>query len=355
MSVDQGTATVALRRAPLADLRTIDFRSSERNFWADERALWRRFMASWAGIDDAAWSLPGAAPSDAGGPDWSLLDHVGHVADWQEIGFDYVTRAAAGGRWPTDDDYEGGDFDRFNEARRAPWARLAPAEIRRRLAVGHERLLGVVEALPMDTIRGDAAWGWVHMILHGHTLDHLGIVEPWADALRDRQAEGDPLGPDPRIGTGDEAVDAAAFQAADVALFDQLDAVLETIPEADWTTGEVTAGWTVRDHVAHLADWFDEGHRVITAFLATGAWADDPEEGIDAWNARAVARSVGRSRADVLERYRAGRVRLQELVRTLPQAVVRDPLGWDWVYDCLHGHARKHLARLGPFAAALQP
>lgn len=347
-------APLALRSDPLSRLRSVDFRSPERDFWADEAALWDRFMASWAGIDEAAWSLPGAAPSDAGGPDWSLLDHVGHVADWQELALDYVARAASGGPWPSDEDFEGGDFDRFNEARRAPWDRLAPAEIRRRLEAGHDRLVALARTISLDTVRTDDAWGWVHMVLHGHTLDHLGVIEPWADGLRDRQADGDPLGPDPRVGSGDERADAAAFRAADSALFAQLDDLLATIPEAAWTAGEVTDGWTIRDHVAHLADWFEEGARVVSAYQSTGAWAGDPPEGIDAWNARAVARSANATRDDVLQRYREGRSRLQALVATLPQAAVRDPLGWDWVYDCLHGHARKHLARLGPFAAGLR-
>jgi len=352
--VDAPNPPISLRSAPLGRLRAIDFRLPERDFWTDEAALWGRFTASWAGIDDAAWSLPGAAPSDAGGPDWSLLDHVGHVADWQELALDYVARAAAGGPWPSDADFEGGDFDRFNEGHRAPWARLAPAEVRRRLDAGHARLVALVHTLALDAIRSDEAWGWVHMVLHGHTLDHLGVIEPWEDALRERQADGDPLGPDPRIGTGDEAVDAAAFRAAGAALFAQLDELLGSIPAAAWTAGEVTDGWNVRDHVAHLADWFDEGLRVVAAYLETGTWADDPPEGIDAWNARAVALSANASRDAVLGRYREGRTRLQALVETLPQAVVRDPLGWDWVYDCLHGHARKHMARLGPFAAGLR-
>ena len=33
------------------------------------------------------------------------------------------------------------------------------------------------------------------MTLHGHQLDHLGLIEPWADRLRERQVEGDPSGP----------------------------------------------------------------------------------------------------------------------------------------------------------------
>ena len=58
---------------------------ADRDLWADEAALWDRLTSRWAGLDDAAWHLPGAAPSDAGGPDWSLAEHVGHVADWQEL------------------------------------------------------------------------------------------------------------------------------------------------------------------------------------------------------------------------------------------------------------------------------
>jgi hypothetical protein len=50
-----------LRRAPLADLVAIDFRTDRRDFWADEAAIWDRLLASWAGLDDAAWRLPGAA------------------------------------------------------------------------------------------------------------------------------------------------------------------------------------------------------------------------------------------------------------------------------------------------------
>ncbi len=116
-----------LRRAPLATVRGLDLRAPDRDFWSDELALWDRLTVSWAGLDDAAWALPGAAPSDAGGPDWSLGEHVGHIADWQELAIDYVALAARTGRWPTDDDYDGGDFDRFNEGRRGAVDARCPA------------------------------------------------------------------------------------------------------------------------------------------------------------------------------------------------------------------------------------
>ena len=93
MSPVETRIAVDLRRAPLAALRDVDLRAPERDLWADEAALWDRLVASWAGLDDAAWHLPGAAPSDAGGPDWSLAEHVGHIAAWQELAIDYTATA----------------------------------------------------------------------------------------------------------------------------------------------------------------------------------------------------------------------------------------------------------------------
>ena len=110
------------------------------------RALWDRLLATWAGLDDAAWHLPGAAPSDAGGPDWSLAEHVGHIADWQELAIDYTTRAIETGRWPSDDDYDGGDFDTFNERRREPWASMP-----------RDAILGAAGGRPAASPRGRAA------------------------------------------------------------------------------------------------------------------------------------------------------------------------------------------------------
>ena len=192
------TAPADLRRDPLAAIRAIDFRATSRDFWRDEAAIWDRFLASWAGLDDAAWALPGAAPSDAGGPDWSLAEHVGHIVDWHEMAAVYVERVLDGGAWPSDDDYDGGDFDHYNERRRQPWADLHPAALRARLASAHDDVLAVARRVPAATIRSDEAWGWVYQVLHGHAIDHLVVIEPWAARLRQRQVEGDPFLDDPR-------------------------------------------------------------------------------------------------------------------------------------------------------------
>lgn len=349
-SVGELSARIDLRRAPLQDVRATDFRAAGCDFLADEAAAWDRFRVTWAGLDDAAWRLAGAAPSDAGGPDWSLAEHVGHVADWQEIAIGYVGRALDGGPWPTDEDFEGGDFDRFNEARREGWASMPPTEIRRRLSDGHDRLVALVRRLPPDTIRSDVAWGWVYMVLHGHQLDHLAVLEPWAASLRARQAEGDPFLADPRP-AGDGSADAiAAFWAAEASVFFMFDELVRPVPADRWEGPGPTPDWTLKDHVAHLARWFEEGARAIEQHRASGAWDPGPTEGIDAWNAREVAALRGLAPADALRRFDAGRARLRGLAAGMAPHELASPDGGYWTYECLHGHVRAHLAMIGPWA-----
>jgi hypothetical protein len=338
-------ATVDVRHAPLADVRAVDFRSPDRDFWADEAVLWRRLTGTWAGLDDAAWRLPGAAPSDAGGPDWSLAEHVGHIADWQELAIVYTERAIATGTWPSDSDYDDGEFDSFNEARREPWASLPRDAILGRLEAARPRLLAATHQLSLETIRGEEPWGWVYLTLHGHYLDHLAVIEPWAAELRLRQVDGDPFVDDPRV------ADHAAFEEQEAAAAAEFDRLLRGAPASAWAS-EVTPGWDVADHVMHLADWAEEGARAIDVHERLGYWVADPDEGIDAWNDRMVALHRGDGRPAALDRWDAARAALLGAVRRLSTDDLRSPDGWSWSYDCLHGHVRKHLAMLGPWATA---
>lgn len=347
--VDRPPAPIDLRRASLATVRSIDFRAPDRTLVADEAAIWDRLQATLAGLDDAAWRLPGAAPSDAGGPDWSLAEHVGHLADWQQIAVDYVGRVLDGDPWPTDDDFEGGDFDLFNEARRERWQSLPPPAVRRRLAESRDRLLTLVRRLTSDTIRSDLAWGWVYMVLHGHQLDHLGVLEPWATSLRRRQAEGDPFLADPRPAGDGSPASIAAFWAAEASVFDQFDALVRPVSPERWAEPGPTPDWSLADHVAHLARWFEEGARAIEHHRASGAWDSGPAEGIDAWNAREVALLRGIGPAEALRRFDAGRARLRAIAAGMAPEELASAEGGYWTYDCLHGHVRAHLAMIGPW------
>ncbi len=227
---DPTEGTVDLRRAPLADVRAVDLRAADRDLWADEAALFDRMTLAWAGLDDAAWHLPGAAPSDAGGPDWSLAEHVGHIVDWQELALDYTAHALETGEWPDDSDYDGGDFDSYNERRRAPWTTMPRDDILVRLDAARPALLELAHRLAPEAIRTDDAWGWVYNTLHGHYLDHQVVVEPWTAELRLRQTDGDPFVADPR------AADHAEFVAQEAAIAADLDRIVRAVPADRWTS-----------------------------------------------------------------------------------------------------------------------
>ncbi len=339
--------TVDLRRAPLSDLRAIDFRATERDFFADGRAIFDRFSATWAGLDDPAWALTGASASDAGGPDWSYRDHAVHLAGWAEIGVGLVQTALESGRWPADEDF--GDFDQFNETLRGRWADVRPPEIRSRLEAATTTLVELAGRLAPPILRGDDAWGWVYMTLHGHQLDHLGVVEPWADRLRERQAEGDPFGPDPMIGTADAAADQAAFWADEADLFAAFTRLIDAVPADRREVFEVTPDWSLKDHVAHVGSWFEEGAAAIEEHLRGGGWRSGPVEGLDAWNARNLEALRPLPWAEIRHRLELNRQRIRAVAHELGQADFRSADGWDWTYWDLAGHVRAHLAMVAPW------
>ena len=342
---------VDLRRASLSELRAIDFRSPSRDYWRDEAAIHDRLVAVWAGLDDAAWRLPGAAPSDAGGPDWSLLDHVGHIVDWWELAAQYISGVVAGADWPTDDDfYAGGDFNALNEQRRSLFADIEPSELRDRGRLAHDRAVAAAERLPAETIRSDAAWGWVHQVLHGHALDHLTILEPWADALRERQIRNDPFGPDPQPRRATLSADIRRFWSTDASVTADFERLMDRLPDDRWTN-PTDGDWTFADHVAHLAGWFDEGAAALEGHHRGDAWADIPVEGIDAFNARQVAAARGMPPAELHSRFRRGLARLRAAAADMTDAEWLDPEGFSWAYEDLHGHIRAHHAMIGPWAA----
>jgi len=347
-----GPAVADLRRASLAEVRSIDFRAPERDLFADEAAVWDRFAVSWAGLDDAAWALPGAAPSDAGGPDWSLLDHVGHLVDWWELATEYIGEALRGGAWPSDEDYDGGDFDTFNESRRGLFAQLPPSELQARGSAAHDRVVAAARQLPAETIRSDAAWGWVHQVLHGHAIDHLNVLEPWAESLRTRQIGNDPFGPDPQPTRATLAAAVRRFWSEDSAVLGSFEAAMDAVPDAGWSRRDGDA-WSLADHVAHLAGWFVEGAIALERHAATGHWAGLPPEGLDAFNDRQVRAARGTSPAMLRDAFIAGRDRLRTAIQAMRDDEWLDPEGFSWAYEDLHGHVRAHHAMVGPWLARL--
>ena len=179
-------ADLDLRTAPFGELLAArGWSAPERDFFADEAVIWHRFVAFLDALTPDDWGAA-VAKSEAGGPDWSALDHVAHIAAWEVFGLDYVVRALDGEAWPSDESI--GDFDVFNEGQRAQWLGRGATDVRAWVAEARERLLPALRRVPPDVLRTEAVFGWCFFLVHGHVLEHMAMLEPW---LEGRRAERD--------------------------------------------------------------------------------------------------------------------------------------------------------------------
>ena len=283
---------VDLRRAPLADIRAIDFRAPSRDFWADEAAVcgsarWPSGPAS----TTPPGACPGAAPSDAGGPDWSLLDHVAHVVDWLEIGHRLRragARRRASGR-PTTTSTAATSTRSTRAAGRASRTSRPPSCGRRR-SVARERRRRVARRLPIETIRSDAAWGWVYHVLHGH--DARPPPGPRAVGRPAPRPPGRerPVRPGP---APTRRLDLAARERPLLGRRGVRSTAPSTrrssaLPDRGVDRGPTTTpGWTLADHVGPPRGLVRRGRGRARGRIDRGeAWRPMPPEGVDAWNDR---------------------------------------------------------------------
>ena len=342
------TISPDLRRAPLADLSAVDLRAPDRDLWADEAALWDRLTDVWAGLDDAAWHLPGAAPSDAGGPDWSLAEHVGHIADWQELGRGVHGRChRRPGEWPSDDDYDGGDFDRYNERRREPWASMPRDEVIGRLDGGATaaarsrpsprggddprvpsrgagsatRCTATISTISRSSSRGPTSSGSARSMATRSSRTRARSTSPGSwPRTRPSRPTSTRLSGRFRLRPGRRRTSRPAGTSP---------ITLRTSP-----IGRRKA----------------PGGRGVRAARLLAVRSGRGDRRLERSDGRPLPRHGDRGDARPLRR---GRVRAAR-GRRPPVHVddLRSPDGWSWAYDCLHGHVRKHLAMLGPWSAS---
>ena len=129
-------------------------------------------------LPDAAWTEPVSASDVPGAPPWTLLDHVGHVADWLDEAIRYVQPIVDGtAGWPRDEDYTGGgDFDAWNEGRRGTWSGQTAAEVRAWHRASADRLIDLARRLPPDLAGSDEAWEWIWHLVISHPIEHVALV-----------------------------------------------------------------------------------------------------------------------------------------------------------------------------------
>ena len=128
----------------------------------------------------------------------------------------------------------------------------------------------------------------------------------------------------------------AAFEASQAALLAAIDG-----PTEAQLTERSLDGWSVKDHLAHLAQWHELRWLDLTRLAAgyESAVNSTPEQD-EAFNAMTVAWRAGLSWQQTLWEWQTARARVVETVRTLPADKLALALRDDWPLRT--GHEDEH-------------
>jgi len=106
---------------------------------------WVELNASWAGLPEAAMTVPGVAGA------WSVKDVLAHVTTWEDEALKYLPLIAQGQRPPRYKDLYGG-LDSFNDQMTARKKALPLDVVIQQLHATHGRLLEYLATAPEQLI-----------------------------------------------------------------------------------------------------------------------------------------------------------------------------------------------------------
>jgi uncharacterized damage-inducible protein DinB len=127
-----------------------------------------------------------------------------------------------------------------------------------------------------------------------------------------------------------------AFEASRLEIVEAIDGLSEA-----HLTERSLDGWSVKDHLAHLAQWHELRWLDLTRLAAgyKSAVNSTPEQD-EAFNAMTVAWRAGLSWQQTLWEWQTARGRVLDTVRTLPAAELQRALRDDWPLRT--GHEDEH-------------
>lgn len=212
---------------------------------------WQTFNAYVISVSDEQLSQP----TDPAG--WTAKDHITHLAVW----VDGVSGVMEGGsrreRMGIDEDmWDRWDYDEINGAIQQRYRHLSAPEAMKLLRDAHERLVSNIQSFSEealrrsfrsyqpDTRRTDAL---IDAII-GNTVEHFPEHQEWMATIV-RRAELDATDPD--TVTVDQLLTRIRIA------WDDLNSFLSYLSAEQLTTPTDAGGWTVKDHVIHLAVWED--------------------------------------------------------------------------------------------------
>jgi hypothetical protein len=192
-------------------------------------------------------------PTDPAG--WTVKDHVAHLAVWEDsinTLLDKQDRAA--GMRIAPELWASQDYDKINDVIQKRYHDLSLSDLRVMFFSVHERLLLKIQLLSDEELRlphkvyqpGSTVdipvIHWIIIDTYQHYAEHI----TWMDAI-----------------AREYSTSVANFLAALQAGWDDLDAFLTRLSERQLTQLTDAAGWTVKDHVIHMAVWEDSMNALL--------------------------------------------------------------------------------------------
>lgn len=262
---------------------------------------------------------------------WTIKDHVMHAVVWEDSVWALLTGRSRAEVMVVDAGlFDPLNVDGINAAVQEQTKDIPFDEVLRRLDAVHTRLLAHVESInetdinaPLVTYLPTASERYrqepFYLYIAGNTYEHYEEHLPWLEAI----ARGDSADDDP--------TDKADLLSRMREGYDDFVAFVTPLDLTRVTIATDAAGWTIKDHVIHLAVWEDgvaallnKGPRVATMGVDQAIW--DRHE-LDEINAAIQQNNRYLSWGEVLRRFEAAHGRMMAALERLSWEDLHRPYG----------------------------
>ncbi len=241
-------------------------------------ALLENIQKGWDDLNKFLYGLSNGQmtqPTDAGG--WTVKDHAMHLAAWEDgltamldqkdrrlhMGIDVST-------WKSGD-------DPINAVIQQRYKDLTWAEVEQKRQHIHNYLLKQIDAMSEETLQApnpkSKSNRTISDYISGSTFQHYGDHMPWMVAIVDDRTPPTKVQLLARVQKG----------------WDDLNAFLATLSSDQKTGPTDAAGWTVKDHMIHMALWengvlaaLNQQDRAAQMGVDKETWATDDDDTINA-------------------------------------------------------------------------
>ncbi len=256
-------------------------------------------------------------PTDAAG--WTALDHVIHLADWENGVLALLNKGSRAAAMGVDDaTWAGQDFDKINDILQKKNKDKTLEQARAFVMGVHQQFVDKIRSLSdedlqrpynyyqSDSDRTAPVIRWIQMNTYEHYAEHM----PWIAAI---------------VAKGITKADLLdQLQKG----WDQINTFLDGLTDEQKTQLRDAAGWTVKDHVIHMAAWedgftalLDKGDRRTYMNIDEVTW----KSGDDPINAVLQKRYKDLTWDEVMQKRQAIHDKLLKQIEALPDATLQAP------------------------------